>query len=50
MVHATPISNNDIHHVSHPMLNDMLVINYEVYHPAPPPSESLGFYDRMDDF
>ena len=49
-MHATPISNNEIHHVTPPMVNAMLVINDEVYHPSPPPSESLGFYDRLNDF
>ena len=32
------------------MVHVVPVINDEVYHAAPQPSESLGFYDRMDDY
>ena len=31
-------------------MNVMPFANDEVYHPVPPPSESMGFYDRLDDF
>ena len=42
--------NNDIHHVASHVVNVMPVIYDEVYHPTPPPSEILGFYDQMDNF
>ena len=35
---------------SPPLVNALPFINDEVYHLAPPPSESMGFYDRLDDF
>ena len=44
MGHATLVSNNEIHHVAPPTMNDIPVINDGVYHHVPPPSESLGFY------
>ena len=50
LVHIVPVINNEINHVAPHIVNVMLVINDEVYHPTSPPSESLGFYDRMDDF
>ena len=30
-------------------MNVVPIINDEVFHATPSPSESLGFYDRMDD-
>ena len=50
MVHATPVTNNEIHYDVPPIVNDIPDINDEVYLPAPSPSEILGFYDRLDDF
>ena len=52
MVHVIPIANNEVHHITLPTVtvNVMPVINDEVYHPTSPPSESLGFYEQMDDF
>ena len=50
MLHITPAARNEIHYVAPPSVNDVPFVNDEVYHPIPPPSESLGFYDRIDDF
>ena len=50
VVHATPVSNNEIHHIAPPTMNAMPVINDEIYHAPPSPSESLGFYGQMDEF
>ena len=50
VVHVAPTVNNDILHAMPPVMNDVLVINDMVHHTTPPPSERLGFYDRMDDF
>ena len=40
-------------HVTHaapPSVNVVPFINDEFYHPDPPPIESVGFYDRLDEF
>ena len=50
MVHITPAAINEICYTAPPTVNAMPVVNDEVYHPVPPPSESVGFYDRLDDF
>ena len=50
MVHVTHMARNEIHYAAPPSVNVVPFINDEVYHPIPPPSESLGFYDLMDDF
>ena len=39
MVHVTPATRNEIHHVAPPSMNAMLFVNDVVYHPVPPPSE-----------
>ena len=33
-----------------PVVHTIPVVNDKIYHVAAAPSESLGFYDRMDDF
>ena len=50
MVHATLVAKNKICYVVPPTMNVMPVINDKIYHPSPPPSKSLGFNDRLDDF
>ena len=50
MVHVTPMARNEIHYTAPPSVNAMLFSNDEVYRHVPPPSESMGFYDRLDDF
>ena len=50
MVHVTPAARNEIHYAAPPSVNAMSFVNDEVYRLVPPPSESMGFYDRLDDF
>ena len=50
MVHVIPIARNGTHYTTPPSVNMVLLSNDEVYNPIPPPSESLGFYDPMDNF
>ena len=50
MVHVTPVAKHEIHYTSPPMVNALLFVNDEVYRLVPPPSEIVGFYDRLDDF
>ena len=50
VVHVSPAARNEIHYVAPPSVNAMPFVNDEVYRPVPPPSESVGFYDRLDDF
>ena len=33
-----------------PLMNMVPIVNDDMCHPFPPPSEDLGLYDRMDDF
>ena len=49
-MHVTPVAKNEIHYTAPPTVNAMSFVNDEVYCPFPPPSESVGFYDRLDDF
>ena len=51
VVHVTLVARNEIHYTAPPTtVNVMSFVNDEVYHPVPPPSESMGFYDQLDDF
>ena len=50
VVHVTPTARNEIHYVAPPSVNVVPFANDEVYRPISPPSETLGFYDQMDDF
>ena len=50
MVHVTPMARNEIHYTAPPSVNAISFVNDEVYRPVPPPSESMGFYGRLDDF
>ena len=50
MVHVTPAARNEIHYIAPPSVNAMEFLNDEVYHLVPPPSESIDFYDKLDDF
>ena len=49
VVHVTPTAGK-IHYVVPPLVNAMSFVNNEVYCHVPPPSESMGFYNRLDDF
>ena len=49
-VHVTPMAIKEIHYTTPPSMNAMSFVNDEVYCPVPPPSESVGFYDRLNDF
>ena len=44
------MARKEIHYTAPPSVNAMPFVNDEVYRPAPPPSESMGFYDCLDDF
>ena len=48
VVHITHTARNEIHYVVPPSVNVVPFANDEVYCPIPEPSESLSFYDRMD--
>ena len=49
-MHVTLAARNEIHYVAPPSVNVMPFVHDEVYRLVPPPSESVGFYDRLDDF
>ena len=49
-VYVTPATRNEILYTAPPSVNAMLFVKDEVYHPVPPPIESVGFYDQLDDF
>ena len=50
MVHITPAARNEIHYTTPPSVNVMSFVNDEVYRHVPPPSKSMGLYDRLDHF
>ena len=50
MVHVTPAARNEIQYVAPPPVNVMPFVNDEFYCHVPPPSESVGFYVRVDNF
>ena len=50
VVHITPSARNEIYYIAPPLVNAMLFVNDKVYRLVPPPSESVGFYDWLDDF
>ena len=50
VVHVTPAARNEIHYDPPLSVNAILFVNDEVYRHVPPPSESVGFYDWLDEF
>ena len=50
VVHVTSMAKNEIHYTAPPSVNAMPFVNDEVYCLVPPPSESIGFYEWLDEF